>query len=138
LKGLLTLFNATADHAVTDSGSKTAHSRSFFQREDIDGLDIDRFQVRIALRDRHFGAQTRQARLNAYALEWNLDLARRHQTTVQRCDHECYSFCDCVGRGPPRGPCFQMGTGWPAVQGRAGWPQRDAPGATAGRSPHRL
>src|SRR5437867_1707637 len=92
LKSFLTLFHAAMDQAVPNAGSKAAYRCPLFQREDIDGLDIDRLQVCVTLGDRHLGAQAREARLNAYALEWDLDVARCHQTTVQRFVHGYYSF----------------------------------------------
>src|SRR5215470_17036889 len=98
LKSLITLFNATADQALPDPGGKAAHRRFLCEREDVDGLDIDRFQVGIALGDGHFRAQSREARLNAYALEWDRDLTRCHQTAVQRCVHGCYSLLRLCGQ----------------------------------------
>src|SRR5437879_12907313 len=80
------------DQAAPNAGSKTAHCCPLFKREDIDGLDIDRFQVCIALRDRHLRTQAGEARLNAYALEWDLDVTRRHQATVQCFVHDSDSF----------------------------------------------
>src|SRR5712691_13378459 len=117
LKGFLTLFHAATDQAVTNAGSKAAHRCSLFQREDVDGLNIDRFQIRVALGDRHLRAQAREARLNAHPLEWARDAAPRHQTTVQRFVHGSYSF--------------QRDERRSGVQGSAVWPQRDALVATA-------
>jgi hypothetical protein len=53
LKGLLTLFHTAMDQAVPHAGSKAAHRCPLFQWENVDSFDIDRFQVCVALGDRH-------------------------------------------------------------------------------------